>query len=199
MAQCQSYPCTRTFTPSAYTPNRQRFCCLRCQQRDASRRWRAGHPRPPKPSQEERFWARVKKTSKCWLWTGCIIKDGYGQCPGKDFPEYTAHRFSWHLHNGPIPDDLQVLHRCDVANCVRPDHLFLGTQLDNMRDRNEKGRANVARGPQKKSTKLTPAKVRAIRKKLAKGVIWRLVAEEYGVSESCIQGIKDGKNWAWVE
>jgi len=81
----------------------------------------------------------------CWLWT----KTTYGRGYGCMFLTKTggprnmkAHRFSWELHNGPIPDGLHVLHKCDVRTCVNPDHLFLGTNQDNIDDRVKKGRSN---------------------------------------------------------
>jgi len=89
---------------------------------------------------ESKFWKHVNKTEDCWLWTGGQIK-GYGQIstPEKKY----AHRFSWEIHSGAIPVGLCVLHKCDVPLCVRPDHLFLGTDKDNTKDRIEKGRGNV--------------------------------------------------------
>ena len=68
----------------------------------------------------------------CWLWLGFISPDGYGT--------RLAHRRAWELARGPIPDGMLVCHRCDVRHCVNPDHLFLGTHLDNMRDMIRKGR-----------------------------------------------------------
>jgi len=77
--------------------------------------------------------------SGCFLWIGTIIPKGYGhfKCDGKTF---RAHRYSWELENGKIPDGLHVLHRCDIRSCVNVDHLFLGTNADNMADRGRKGR-----------------------------------------------------------
>lgn len=87
-----------------------------------------------------RFWNKVYKTDSCWLWIGSRLPTGYGTFRvGKKVKR--AHRVSWELHNGPIIDgSLLVCHTCDNPMCVNPDHLFLGTNLDNMRDRNAKGR-----------------------------------------------------------
>lgn len=91
----------------------------------------------------DRFWAKVKKSDGCWLWTGSLIK-GYGQfhLPRTHAVQQTvyAHRFAWEQTNGPIADNLSVLHRCDTPRCCRPDHLFLGTQQDNLADARTKGR-----------------------------------------------------------
>ena len=80
-----------------------------------------------------RFWAKVCKTNGCWTWTASKNPHGYGQIrlSGK---LTLAHRVSWTIHNGVIPEGLFVLHICDNPPCVRPDHLFLGTQKDNIRD-----------------------------------------------------------------
>lgn len=87
-----------------------------------------------------RFWSQVEKTETCWLWIGNRHAIGYGRC-GVDGTHAAAHRVAWELTNGPIPDGMFCLHTCDVRACVRPAHLFLGTQADNMQDMVAKGRA----------------------------------------------------------
>ena len=97
-------------------------------------------------SLEERFWAKVKKTDGCWVWTGSAQHNGYGYLHIGDKTNrkpMRAHRVSWELHNGPIPTGLWVLHRCDNPPCVRPEHLWLGDRTDNMRDCAAKGRVRV--------------------------------------------------------
>lgn len=92
----------------------------------------------------ERFWKKVHKTDTCWLWTGSANRHGYGSfaVDGRDALRRSenAHRFSWRLHYGDIPAGVDVCHRCDVPRCVRPDHLWLGTRLENMADAKAKGR-----------------------------------------------------------
>jgi hypothetical protein len=89
---------------------------------------------------EQRFWPRVRKSTGCWEWTGGRYKSGgYGQFKAS-VGQVRAHRFSWELHNGPIPDGMWVLHRCDNPPCVRPEHLYLGTVRENVRDMIERGR-----------------------------------------------------------
>lgn len=131
-----------------------------------------------------RFWAKVKKTETCWLWTASSIR-GYGQfhLPRTDYGQHTvyAHRYAWTITNGPIVDDLQVLHRCDVPLCVNPDHLFLGTQPDNLADARRKGRLRDGAH----LIKLSPADVVAIRSRYVRGHV-HLLAAEFGVCAATI-------------
>lgn len=83
---------------------------------------------------DNKFWKKVNKTETCWLWEGCLKADGYGWLMRGKSINWTAHRYSWFIHNGEIPNNLHVLHKCDVRNCVNPNHLFLGTHQDNMLD-----------------------------------------------------------------
>jgi hypothetical protein len=116
----------------------------------------------------DRFWTKVNKTDNCWLWTGSTTsKDRsvvYGRFQYATRTTRAAHRVAWELTRGPIPGDLLVLHRCDVGLCVNPDHLFLGTTLDNVLDKERKGRSNHHRGPRgthcKHGHELTPESTR---------------------------------------
>ena len=90
-------------------------------------------------SLQERWEAKVLRTDACWLWQGYCDPHGYGRMTYQN-RVCLAHRVSWELVNGPVPSDKRVLHHCDTPACVRPDHLFLGTQLDNITDSIMKGR-----------------------------------------------------------
>lgn len=85
-----------------------------------------------------RFFRFIKKDD-CWNWIGSIGKNGYGYF-SKNSKAASAHRVSWEIHNGQIPDGLCVLHKCDNRKCVNPDHLFIGTYYDNIHDKINKGR-----------------------------------------------------------
>lgn len=85
----------------------------------------------------ERFLKLIHKTRTCWFWIGCLSGRGYGKFKLGNLME--AHRAAWLLFKGPIPNGMQVLHHCDTKQCVNPAHLFVGTQIDNMRDAISKG------------------------------------------------------------
>src|SRR3990167_11268090 len=98
------------------------------------------------------FWSRVRVSPDCWIWTGTIYSTGYGIVWNRGHRE-GAHRVAYALSIGAIPDGMFVCHHCDTPACVRPDHLFLGTHDDNMRDAFLKGRK--ARGESHGSAKLS--------------------------------------------
>lgn len=88
---------------------------------------------------ENRFWTKVDVRDGCWSWRAARNPKGYGvfSCEGRTV---SAHRFSYELYNGPIPSGMVVRHKCDNPPCVNPDHLELGTQADNERDKINRGR-----------------------------------------------------------
>ena len=147
----------------------------------------------------ERFMAKIaKQPSGCWLWTGSKLRVGYGKFCMNGIPG-TAHRAAWELFNGPIPEGMYVCHACDVRACVNPDHLFLGSQSDNMLDASSKNRLNTPKGSDHHSSKLTEEDVLAIRSRYTgrRGEQRRL-ADEYGVGPDQISRIINGKRWRWL-
>ena len=92
----------------------------------------------PSRHTEAAFWAQVKKGPGCWVWQGTVNAQGYGRVRRGAIGG--AHRVSWVIANGAIPDGMHICHKCDNPPCVRPDHLFAGTRSDNMKDCTSKGR-----------------------------------------------------------
>lgn len=148
-------------------------------------------------SLEQRFWAKVHKTDTCWLWTGAKSR-GYGQI-GRGGKAIKTHRVSWELHNGPIPagDDYHgmcVLHTCDIPACVNPDHLFLGTNADNVVDMIAKGRRASTSGEAHHNAKLAAEQVLEIRSRQRQ--TQQALAKEFDISREQIRDIRSGKSWA---
>lgn len=141
---------------------------------------------------EQRFWTKVDKEPDCWLWTASRTEKGYGRIgvPGSRYGYILAHRISWLLHVGFIPKGMMILHRCDNPPCVNPDHLFLGTQKDNMSDCREKGRHG--------NTILTDAQALTIRERFAAGETYAALAKEFGVSKSAIAVVVTARWWKHV-
>lgn len=155
-----------------------------------------------KHSPEDSFWAKVTKETEqpiphlktpCWIWTGAKTKEDYGYFrPAKT--RARVHRFSWELHNGPIPIKMIICHRCDRPACVNPSHLFLGTDATNAADRDNKGRQ--ARGIRSGRAKLTEDQVYEIRYLHSKGNITYIeLGTLFNVTESTVRSIVLRRTW----
>jgi HNH endonuclease len=153
---------------------------------------------------EDRFWAKVVKGPDCWEWSGWRDRKGYACF---DYPGgRKAYRFSWEIHNGPIPPGLCVCHHCDNPSCVNPEHLFLGTIADNNADMVRKGRNGFGpvtlecrpRGEAHTRAKVTEEQVREIRRLNALGIGYRRLSKEYGLSRPSIQAITRRRSWKHV-
>lgn len=129
--------------------------------------------------------------SECWEWTASLKRGtGYGQFDIGGYTE-SAHRASWIIHNGDIPKEMQVLHHCDNRLCVNPNHLFLGTQKDNMIDMITKFR-------EKPRKILTNGEILNIRAAYRNGMLQRIIGEKYKVSRQTISDIVRYKTWRRV-
>lgn len=145
----------------------------------------------------KRFWNKVDKTGDCWIWTGSLTKKGYGTGLYVVNKQIRAHRFSFEVHNGPIPKEMCVCHSCDNRKCVNPAHLWLGTHADNVRDRDNKKRRTMI-GERNTFSKLTEAQVIDIRNRpMHKGTQAKL-AKEFGVTPQAIYCIIKRKNWSHI-
>jgi len=145
---------------------------------------------------EQRFWKKVNREGNCWVWTGAVTADGYGnfRVSGHNL---RAHRFSYALLHGPIPDGLNILHACDNRLCVRPNHLCAGTQKENIADAIARDRmfklpgwysedpSRRKSGEKSPNSKLTDRAVEELRREYAtEFVSQRTLAKKYGVSQS---------------
>lgn len=151
-------------------------------------------------STEKRFHQSYipEPNSGCWIWE-LSLKNGYGSF-AIERKNLRANRVSWALHFGTIPDGICVCHKCDNPLCVNPDHLFLGTPLENSRDRDRKGRYRKsnhkrARGTNAGQNKLTEAAVLDIFQSKEKR---ETLCEKYKISKSAIYSIKQGLSWSWL-
>lgn len=159
----------------------------------------------------ERFLDKVLRGNECWEWQGATSENGYGQFRVGD-KTLQAHRVSWLLHFGPIPDGMCVCHKCDNRSCVKPGHFFLGTLLDNIQDKVNKGRQSkgpshqaACRGPRPSMqgsrhphSRLTEDQVRDIREAIAFEERTQVVAARYGVHMSTIERIAKYQSWTHV-
>lgn len=156
----------------------------------------------------ERFWAQVNRSGptpvhradigECWVWTSSCAGVGYGaiyvsRC------QLATHRVSWVLANGDIPKGMWVLHHCDNRKCVKPDHLFLGTNQDNIADMHRKGRGHIGPGTANPHARLSERDVVVIRQRYALGgTTYQEIADEFGVSRATIGDVICGRCWKSV-
>ena len=146
-----------------------------------------------------RFWSKVAKRGDgdCWLWVASRTNSGYGRFRYQDKMQ-SAHRFAYRYLVGPIPDGMYVCHCCDNKLCVNPDHLFLGTAVDNVHDMDAKGRRANRKGIAHSMAKLTEVDVLEIRRRVAFGETQATVAKDYRISESSISFIVKRQRWTHI-
>lgn len=144
-----------------------------------------------------KFWERVYKTNYCWNWKAGKDEKGYGLFWCKK--TWRAHRFSWVVHYGEIPNNLHVLHKCDNPKCVNPEHLFLGTNQDNVNDKFKKGRNYNVKGEKHKLAKLNDTDIIEIRKLYNNGnFTLKEIAKKYKVYYTTIQKIVTKQTWKHI-
>ncbi len=166
------------------------------------RRWRKnGSPtavkRPSGPmGKGERFDLQyiAVPESGCWLWTGTLSINGYGQF-GDNYRTRGAHRVSYEMHKGPIPPGAYILHKCDVKSCVNPEHLYAGSAQDNRDDAERRNRVRHLYGSEHPSTKLTDQEVLVIAASEEPG---RTLAARYKVCPATISEIQTGRKRSHV-
>jgi hypothetical protein len=153
----------------------------------------------------DRLWEKVDKSGDCWIWTGARSQDGYGCIAVSDHrgDHRPAHRVVFEMTYGPVPDGMEVCHRCDNPPCVRPEHLFVGTHQDNMADCSAKGRnrgsTSQPHGEKNHNAKLTEQQVVEIRDRYTRGGIsQRALAMEYGISQGQASDVINHKRWRWL-
>ncbi len=137
------------------------------------------------------FLKNVKKTETCWLWVGHVDKKGYGRFAKNSL----AHRYSFQLWNGAIPDGLCVCHFCDNPPCVNPKHLWLGTRADNIRDMWSKGRGAHLKGEKNGSSKLVAKNIPEIFNLKIQGLTQTQISRIYGVHQTQIGRVLMGSDW----
>jgi ribosomal protein S14 len=174
-------------------PSRSRGWCVR-----HYARWtRCGNPagvhryKLPWP---ERLWSQVTKTDTCWLWNGEVDDDGYGHITGPDGRRGGVHRLSLAESGVAVEPFVVVMHRCDVPNCLRPDHLRVGTNAENVADMIEKGRFRAPCGEANGHAIVTDAQVVEIRQRCASGETQRSVARAFGIAQPTVSGVVNYKS-----
>ncbi len=135
-----------------------------------------------------KFWNKVKKSEGCWEWVGSRNQQGYGQFCVNRVPR-PSHRVSYELHFGPFNAKMCICHRCDNPPCIRPDHLFLGSHQDNVRDAIRKGRMKYDW-----ASKLNKSDVIKIRELAERGGLPLDIANAFLVTRQCIMDILSGRN-----
>jgi len=146
---------------------------------------------------KERFFSKIEKTDTCWIWNSVRLTGNYGYF--KYLGKYVrAHRMSYILANGHIPDNLLVLHTCDNPPCVNPEHLYLGTQKDNIKDKFDRGRNPNVNGSKNPVSKLSENEVLKIRELNKEKYSNEIIAKMFSIDSSAVSLIINRKRWKHI-
>lgn len=190
--------------------------CQKLGKGEALKKRRYSVPRPKKtvsaeedPETLQNFWSAIDKNGRepqtiiykdlqgpCWRWKKCLNKAGYGRIGGVN--RMLAHRFSWLIHYGKIPDGMEVCHKCNNPECVRPDHLYVGTHGDNVRQSIVEGRLVRDRGEQHSVSVLTEEIVVSLRRLYSSGNSTTELSATFGLDAGTIYQCIVGKTWKHV-
>lgn len=141
----------------------------------------------------------IKQPNGCWEWNLNIREDGYGGVVARDGKKSLAHREAWKITHGEIPSKMEICHRCDNRKCINPDHLFMGTHTDNMRDMRQKERHKPHIGSKHGMAILDESKVQAIRQEYRTGnFTLQQLADINGVTIHAIWRVVHRKNWKHI-
>lgn len=143
-------------------------------------------------------WVKTDENG-CWVWQRSKHKQGYGAAQFRGKYEL-GHRIAWKIYRGEIPKGMMVCHKCDITSCCNPEHLFLGTQKDNVSDAISKGKFED-RKQSKRRNKLNWEQVQEIKALKLQGVSWKYLKDKFQVSQTCIAKILRGDSWKinWTE
>ena len=189
----------------------RRFCCKSCWHKwngknlasfnETRFQWKTATDEQRIERIKKRFEEKVVKKDGCWDWNGYFDKDGYtllhSGANHKGFKERRGHRISWLIHYGNVPEGKKVCHKCDNPRCTNPEHLFLGTTLENNQDKTKKGRGNI--GSKHGNSKLNEYQVMEIKKLINMGVCSTRIMSDYGISRMTVSSIRLNKTWKHVE
>lgn len=181
-----------------------RFCSIECKNK-AIKTWTKHEFKWKDSTEDEKlkrasifFEKNVIKLHDCWDWNGTIHRSGYAVMNYNN-KQTSAHRISWMLNFGKIPDKLIIMHKCDNKKCTNPEHLSLGTPKNNTQDMLEKGRGRPKYGENHPFRKLDDNKVREIRKLLTMGVSVGRICKDFEISQGALDALRKGITWKHVK